>query len=37
VTVVTQAVERLAPARIVDPEAQAQAQARAVGFMTWPS
>jgi len=37
VTIVTQAVERLAPARIVDPEAQAQAQARAVGFMTWPS
>jgi hypothetical protein len=37
VAVVTQAVERLAPARVVDPEAQAQAQARAVGFMTWPS
>jgi len=35
VAVVTQAVERLAPARVVDPEAQAQA--RAVGFMTWPS
>jgi len=35
VTVVTQAVERLAPARVVDPESQAQA--RAVGFMTWPS
>ncbi|MBO9337054.1 MAG: ABC transporter permease [Roseiflexus sp.] len=33
VAVVTQAVERLAPARVVDPEAQA----RAVGFMTWPS
>jgi hypothetical protein len=37
VAVVTQAMERLAPARVVDPEAQAQAQARAIGFMTWPS
>jgi hypothetical protein len=46
VNVVTRAVERLAsapsaaerraPARVVDPEAQAQVQARAIGFMTWP-
>lgn len=33
VDVVARAVERLTPKRIVDPEAQAQA----VGFMTWPS
>ncbi|MCS6939138.1 MAG: hypothetical protein NZM94_07705 [Roseiflexus sp.] len=46
VNVVTRAVERLAPvqvaverrtpARAVDPEAEAQAAARAIGFMTWP-
>ncbi len=46
VDVVTKAVERLAArpvaapprtsAQAVDPEAQAQAAARAVGFMTWP-
>ncbi|MCS6839339.1 MAG: ABC transporter permease [Roseiflexus sp.] len=46
VNVVTKAVERLtsapvaagrgALARTVDPEAQAQAEARAIGFMTWP-
>lgn len=46
VNVVTRAMERLAPppvaaarrapARAIDPEAQAQAEARAVGFMTWP-
>ncbi|WP_298816508.1 hypothetical protein [Chloroflexus sp.] len=32
---VTQAVAQHAP-QVVDPEAEAQAQARAVGFMTWP-
>lgn len=37
VTTVTQAVERLAPKPVVDPEVKAKAQARAVGFMTWPS
>ncbi|MGQ9613808.1 MAG: ABC transporter permease [Chloroflexus sp.] len=37
VVMVSKAVERLAPKPVVDPEVEAQAQARAVGFMSWPS
>lgn len=38
VQVTTKAVERLAPARPprVDPERQAQLEAQAIGFMSWP-
>ncbi len=36
IEVITSALERHAPARMVDPEMEAQAQARAIGFMTWP-
>lgn len=38
INLVTKAVERVAPATArVDPEQAAQEQARAVGFMTWPT
>ncbi|MFQ3631117.1 ABC transporter permease [Roseiflexus sp.] len=35
IAVVTKTVKQTAP-RLVDPEVEAQAQARAIGFMTWP-
>ncbi len=35
IRVITGALKRHAPAQAVDPEAEADAQARAIGFMTW--